>query len=173
MRRCIPPSGAVLCERLLPVSQKTGISLDWSLPKISDLSRLFRKGRVAIGLSGAPIALQSGDRIPFCDLPRNGGFVRGSSPSPPLASICRFASNEPRRSLGIPSRSRHASLQSGNHARALTKPDFATQTGFSPRKTPVTLLKLTRLDVCLSAKVPGQGCRRGCSRVRRARTSGL
>ena len=77
------------------------------------------------------------------DLPRNGGFVRGSSPSPPLASICRFASNEPRRSLGIPSRSRHASLQSGNHARALTKPDFATQAGFSPRKTPVTLLKLS------------------------------
>ena len=97
----------------------------------------------------------------------------GSSPSPPLASICRFASNEPRRSLGIPSRSRHASLQSGNHAHVLTKPDFATQAGFSPRKTPVTLLKLTRLDVCLSAKVPGQGFRRGCSRVRRARTSGL
>ena len=67
----------------------------------------------------------------------------GSSPSPPLASICRLASNEPRRSLGIPSRSRHASLQSGNHAHVLTKPDFATQAGFSPRKTPVTLLKLS------------------------------
>ena len=25
--------------------------------------------------------------------------------------------------------------RSGNHARALTKPDFATQAGFSPRKT--------------------------------------
>ena len=31
--------------------------------------------------------------------------------------------------------------RSGNHARALTKPDFTTQAGFSPRKTPVALLK--------------------------------
>ena len=37
-----------------------------------------------------------------------------SSPSSPLASVCRFAPNEPRRSLGIPSRSRHASTQSAH-----------------------------------------------------------
>ena len=49
----------------------------WSLPKIPDLSRPFRKGRVAIGLSGAPIALSIGRPNPsFCDLPRTVGFVR-------------------------------------------------------------------------------------------------
>ena len=145
----------------------------WSLPKISGLPRPCPKRtrchwtlrRIYCPSVGRPNSL-----LRFAAQWR---LRAGSSPSPPLASICRFASNEPRRSLGIPSRSRYASMQSGNHARALTKPDFATQAGFSPRKTPVTLLKLTRLDVCLSAKVPGQGFRRGCSRVRRARTSGL
>ena len=35
----------------------------------------------------------------------------GSPPSSPLASVCRFAPNEPRRSLGIPSQSERTSMQ--------------------------------------------------------------
>ena len=38
----------------------------------------------------------------------------GSSPSSPLASVCRFAPNEPRRSLGIPSRSRRSSMRNAH-----------------------------------------------------------
>ena len=38
----------------------------------------------------------------------------GSSPSSPLAPVCRFAPNEPRRSLGIPSQTRHVSRQSAH-----------------------------------------------------------
>ena len=35
----------------------------------------------------------------------------GRSPSAPLASVCRFAPNEPRRELGIPSQSEHTSMR--------------------------------------------------------------
>lgn len=67
-----PPNIIPKIQVPLPVSEI------WSLPKISDLPRLFRKGRVAIGLSGAPIALSIGrPNSSFCDLPRNVGFVRG------------------------------------------------------------------------------------------------
>ena len=45
---------------------------------------------------------------------------------------------------GIPSaRVGSIAAKRETHARALTKPDFATQARFSPRKTPVTLLKLS------------------------------
>ena len=38
----------------------------------------------------------------------------GSPPSASLASVCRFATNEPRRSLGIPSQSERTSMQSAH-----------------------------------------------------------
>ena len=38
----------------------------------------------------------------------------GSPPSSPLASVCRFAPNEPRRSLGIPSQSERTSMRNAH-----------------------------------------------------------
>ena len=70
-----PPPNRIIISNLSPRCQGEAA---WSLPKISDLPSPFRKGRVAIGLSGAPIALPIGrPNSSFCDLPRNVGFVRG------------------------------------------------------------------------------------------------
>ena len=93
---------------------------NWSPPKIPDLSRPFRKGRIAIGLSNAPIALSIGrPNSSFCDLPRTVGFVREARlrhrdafrpvsriPVSPEASITRARQGELPKAVatGVPSR---------------------------------------------------------------------
>ena len=93
---------------------------NWSPPKTSDLSRPFRKGRVAIELSNAPIALPIGrPNSAFCDWPRTVGFVREARlrhrdafrpvsriPVSPEASITRARQGELPKAVatGVPSR---------------------------------------------------------------------